>query len=272
MEEKFIKAADGTEIFMRKDEAENPKGVVVIVHGLAEHLGRYDYVVEKLINKGFSVYRFDNRGHGKSGGRKGDLDDFQKYLDDADMIVETALNENKNLPVFMFGHSMGGLITTAYGAKYPGKLKGQITSGACNDFLPVFNGMKNMDKEKDGDIPVPNALSALISRDKEVVEKYDSDPLVLKEMTSRLIYSVFIEGIEWLHKNIINYEYPCLILHGEDDRIVPKECSEWMYNNIYSIDKHIKFYPLCYHEILNEKEEKDEVIEDIIGWMSKRVF
>ena len=124
-----LKSFDGTELFYRKDVPEKPKAIVVIVHGLCEHSGRYDYVTEKFNEKGLGVYRFDNRGHGKSGGDRGYVEDFQHFFDDADKIVELALKEQKDLPVFMLGHSMGGFIAAGYGMKYPGKLRGQIFSG-----------------------------------------------------------------------------------------------------------------------------------------------
>ena len=164
---------------------------------------------------------------------------------------------------------MGGLITAAYGAKYPNVINGQIMSGAAVDYLPIFEDLKNINLDKVGEDLVPNGLSALICRDINVVEDYDKDPLVLKATTKKLLKTAFIDGVKWLHENIKKYKYPCLILHGEEDRIVPKECSEWFYININVRDKELKLYKECFHEILNEKIERDEVVEDIVGWIEK---
>ena len=110
----------GVELFTAVDEVENAKGVVLIVHGLAEHLGRYDLVTQELNGAGYTVYRFDNQGHGRSGGERGYLDDFNLFLDDTDILVEKIRAEQYGLPIFMLGHSMGGFITAGYGVKYPG--------------------------------------------------------------------------------------------------------------------------------------------------------
>lgn len=267
-----LKSFDGAELFYRKDIVENPKAIIVVVHGLCEHLGRYDYFTEKLNEAGYSVYRFDNRGHGKSGGERGYVDNFQDFFDDADRVVNLAMEDNKDVPVFMFGHSMGGFITAGYGMKYTNKLKGQILSGAAVIELPIFEDLKrdnyyeNHPMEKS-----PNALSKLICRDKRVVEAYDNDSLVLKETNLKLLGEAFIKGPFWIKENVKNYTYPCLILHGEDDQIVINQSSKWLFENISSKDKKIKLYAKCYHEILNEEEEKHIVIKDILDWIKTKV-
>lgn len=267
-----LKSFDGTELFYRKDIVENSKAVIVIVHGLCEHLGRYDYFTKRLNETGYTVYRFDNRGHGKSAGERGYVDSFQDFFEDADKIVNMAIEENKHAPVFMFGHSMGGFITAGYGMKYTNKLKGQILSGAAVIELPIFEDLKrNNYFESHPMEKSPNALSSLICRDKKVVEDYDNDPLVLKETNLKLLGEAFVKGPTWIKENVKNYTYPCLILHGENDQIVIREASKWLFENISSKDKNIKIYPKCYHEILNEKEEKHIVIEDILNWIEAKL-
>ncbi len=267
-----LKSFDDTEIFYRKDIVENSKAVVVIVHGLCEHLGRYDCFTKRLNEAGYTVYRFDNRGHGKSAGERGYVENFQDFFEDADKIVNMAIEENKHVPVFMFGHSMGGFITAGYGMKYTNKLKGQILSGAAVIELPIFEDLKRdnyfeshpMEKS-------PNALSSLICRDKKVVEDYDNDSLVLKETNLKLLGEAFVKGPIWIKENVKNYTYPCLILHGENDQIVINQASKWLFENISSKDKAVKIYPKCYHEILNEKEEKHIVIDDILNWIEAKL-
>ncbi|MBW1869337.1 MAG: lysophospholipase [Deltaproteobacteria bacterium] len=269
-EEKMVTAPDGMELFHVKDLPEDPKAIIVLVHGLAEHCGRYDYVVRKLNEFGYVVYRFDNRGHGLSGGKRGYLDDFHTFIDDADLFVDRAKEENSGLPVFMLGHSMGGFITAGYGSKYPGKLKGQIFSGPVIIELPIFDPLKEMDVEKEPETPIPNSLSQLICRDQQVVADYENDPLVLKETTLKLLTTVFIDGVLWLGKNLRNYNYPCLILHGGDDQIVDKASARYLYENISSKDKGIKIYDAFFHEILNEAE-KNQVLSDIQHWIDERI-
>jgi acylglycerol lipase len=269
-EEQTVMTQDGTELFHIKDLPADPKAIVVLVHGLAEHCGRYDYVVQKLNEFGYGVYRFDNRGHGRSGGKRGYLDDFQIFIDDADLFVDRAKDESPDLPLFMLGHSMGGFITAGYGCKYSGKLHGQVFSGPVIIELPIFDALKQLDVENAPETPIPNSLSALISRDQRVVKDYENDPLVLKETTLKLLTTVFLEGIAWLKENLKHYGYPCLILHGGDDRIVDNGSSIFLSENISVKDKTLKIYDDLYHEILNEAE-KDEVLKDIRTWIDKRI-
>ena len=260
----------GVNVCVTVSPAITPRAVVVIVHGLAEHLGRYDTVTRELNDAGFTVYRFDNQGHGRSEGERGYLDDFQSFIDDADRLVEKARQENPGLPVFMLGHSMGGFITAAYGVKYPGKLAGQVLSGAAVTVLPLFDAFKTIDFKGEPRVKCPNDLSALICRDKAVVTAYDNDPLVLKETCQSLLGEVFINGATWLMENLPTYDYPCLILHGEGDQIVTPEASRFMFDHIASQDKTLKMYPGFYHEILNELG-REEVVTDIVGWIEARM-
>ncbi|MDL2272114.1 alpha/beta hydrolase [Desulfovibrio sp. OttesenSCG-928-I05] len=268
-EDGFLKSKDGLDIFFQKDFPANPKGVLVIVHGLAEHSGRYDYFVSKLNGAGYGVYRFDNRGHGKSGGERAYLDSFHEYLDDANMLAEKALAENPDLPVFLLGHSMGGFIAAGYGAKYPGRVKGQIFSGAAVRVLPGLESLQTEEYRVRAHEALPNALGHLVSRDQDIVRRYAEDPLVLKEFSVGLAGGVWKEGVAWLAENAQAITVPALILHGADDRIVPAGDSEWLYGAISSKDKELKLYPALYHEILNEPE-KDSVIADILAWLDKQ--
>lgn len=268
--EKRIETFDGFELFYVCDIPENPVAVVILVHGINEHQGRYDHVVERLNDERIAVYRFDNRGHGNSGGKRAYIDDFYYFVDDADQITNLARKDYPELPLFMLGHSMGGFITVAYGVRYPDKLEGQILSGALTNEITGFEEIMQMDVENNPDMPIPNQLGDLVSRDQEVVEEYQKDPLVLKFTTLKLFRVLFDEGISWLVERLPKYNYPCLILHGGDDRLVDPSCSKKMYQIIASNDKELKIYEGLYHEIMNEPE-KEEVIGDILDWIKKRV-
>jgi alpha-beta hydrolase superfamily lysophospholipase len=265
-EKKIPSSTPEVELFVKISPVPSPRAAILIVHGLAEHLGRYNSVVDALNSFGHSVYRFDNQGHGRSGGERGFLDNFNQFVDDADILVEEIKRDNPGLPVFMLGHSMGGFITAAYGVKYPGKLAGQVLSGAAITVLPVFESFKEIDFEAEPRNKIPNDLSALICRDKAVVEAYDNDPLVLKETCQKLLGEVFINGATWLTKALIDYRYPCLILHGGDDQIVTPVASQYMYDTIPSTDKTLTLYNGFFHEILNDPGN-DKVIEDIGQWI-----
>lgn len=273
-EESIIKTSDGIDVFCKKDIPDNPIAVIVIVHGFAEHLARYDYFVQKLNENQIACYRFDNRGHGKSGGLMLHVESYNDYINDADLIVQKAKDEFPNLPLFMFGHSMGGFITAIYGEKFKDRLDGQIFSGAATDeppqANPVLKTVINICNALFPKMRIKNDLSALISRDIDVVNKYRNDPLVHDKATARFFKQFIIEGMTYLKNNTKEYKYSCLILHGKEDKLVRYSSSENFYNNISSTDKQIKIYDNLYHEILNEPE-KEIVINDILVWINNKV-
>lgn len=265
-----IKSFDGTELYYAKDTIDNPKAVIVIVHGISEHLGRYEYTKDKLLSFGYNVYRFDHRGHGKSGGKRGHMDSYKDLIKDTDVIVELAKKENPDIPIFMIGHSMGGFVTACYGVLFPNKLNGQIFSGAATNSIPFSLKIKSIKLSYLIRGMVPNRLSKLMCTVPEIVEGYENDPLVLKETTLKFNNEFINKGIPWLISQYPKYKYPCLILHGGDDKIVPKECSEKFYKYMSSTDKELKIYDGLYHEILSE-DIKDSILDEIHKWIEKRI-
>lgn len=269
----YIKSYDGLELYYLKSVPENSKGIVVIVHGFAEHSGRYEHLTKRLNDQNYGVYRFDNRGHGKTKGERGHIERFEDFIYDADTIVELAKAENNQLPIFMLGHSMGGFITAAYGIKYKDKLKGQIFSGAATTTAAQVKGIKgqlfvilNKIAPK---FRVKNPISNALCKNQDVVRKYLSDPLILKDATLNFYVEFLVRGVKWLDANMEEYVYPCLILHGEEDKIVAKEASENFYKRIGSVDKTIRIFEGLYHEIMNEVKG-DEVIDQICSWLDSK--
>ena len=271
--ENYINCEGEVKLYYRKDIPEGVLANVIINHGFAEHLNRYDYVTKKLNEAKIGVYRYDLRGHGRSKGLKGHINSFMDFVHDTDRVVNMAKSEFPNIPLFMLGHSMGGFITCLYGINHPNKLKGQIFSGAAVRRLPQVKGIKgdifNLLNLIVPNMKIKNQLSKDICSVTEVVEGYEKDPLVLKEATLNFYVQFLVKGTSWIGKNIEKYNYPCLIIHGEKDKIVPKETAIFLYNNILSKDKEIKIYDDLFHEILNEKE-KDKILLDIINWIYNR--
>jgi len=188
----------------------------------------------------------------------------------AEKIVGMVKQQNQKIPVFMLGHSLGGFIAAAYGVKYPGRLSGQVLTGAASILQPLLAGLEGVDFSATARNPIANSLSDQISRDPKVVQDYKDDPLNLKEFTTQLMSEALIRGARWLMNNHGAYAYPCLILHGGADQIVTPDASKYFYEHIGSKDKELKIYDGLYHEILNEPE-KDTVLEDIHQWIEKRI-
>lgn len=257
---------DGIKLNLQRNLVENPKAVIIIVHGLAEHLGRYDYVVSKLNKWCYSVYRFDNQGHGKSEGKRGYIENYNNFSQDVDEIVDLVKSENEEVKVFLLGHSMGGMISTLYGINFKNKVDGIILSaGVTADKAKLIES----NKDTNDDEKIPNSLGDLICTDKKVVDDYKNDPLVCHTIFGK-IYKECYKAINYIHENRSKFEYPVLILHGTDDMIVSCEDSRELYYNISSNDKILKFYGSLYHEIMNEFK-KDKVLDDINAWIKKRI-
>ncbi len=268
--ENFLECRDGIKLFYKRDIPEGAIANIIINHGFAEHCDRYDYVTKKFNQEKIGVYRYDLRGHGRSKSKKGDIKSFMDFVNDGDEMVSLAKEEYPEMPLFMLGHNMGGFITCLYGIKYPSRLEGQIFSGAAVKRLPQVEGIKG-DLYKLINIFLPKMkIKNQLSKDVcSVVEDYEKDPLVLKQVTLNLYVQFLVKGVDWIEENIEKYNYPCLITHGEKDKIVPKEIAIYLYNSISSDKKEIKIYDDLYHEILNEKE-KDKVLSDMINWIYKK--
>lgn len=265
--ESMIPSFDGLKLFLNVETVPQAKAVAVIVHGLCEHQGRYDYLADLFHKQGISTYRFDHRGHGRSEGERAHYTDFNELLDDTNVVVERALAENPGLPAFLVGHSMGGFTVSLYGVKYPDKgLSGIVTSGALtqgND-----NAVLGLPKGQDPLTRIPNGLGSGVCSVQEVVDWYSKDPLNGKSFTAGLCYTLG-EGLEWFSSRIGDFKYPVLMLHGEKDGLVSVKDTYNFFDKVSSADKQMKIYGGLFHEIFNEYC-RDEVIGDALRWILAR--
>lgn len=264
-QETMIPSFDGTRLFLRQEMPERPEAVAVIVHGLCEHQGRYDYVAQKLLAGGIGVLRFDHRGHGRSEGKRIFYADFNDLLDDVNVFVDRAHAEHPDLPVFLIGHSMGGFAVTTYGMKYPGKVRGIVASAGVTRMNTPLAAPPGMPPEDYFD----NALAGGICSDPAVVAAYNSDPLVEKRISYGLMYAL-AAGVQWNREHSTQFVDPVLLLHGADDPLVAEKDSRDLFGAIASQDKSLRIYARLLHEIFNEPA-RDAVIGDAIGWMQQRV-
>lgn len=268
MSEMMMESFDGQKLFFKKETAPDNRAVVVIVHGLCEHQGRYDYFADKLHAAGIGTYRFDHRGHGRSEGEDTFYTDFNELLDDTNVFVDLAIQENPDIPVFLLGHSMGGFTVSLYGAKYPDKkLRGIITSGA----LVVDNQgiIRGVPADLDPHQKLPNELGGGVCSVQEIVDWYGKDPYNKKTFTTGLCYAL-VDGLNWFSEKMKDFSYPVLMTHGEKDGLVNVQDTYNFFKTAASEDKQMKIYGGLFHEILNEYC-KDEVISDMISWMNRRI-
>ncbi len=274
IEERYYHSKDGSKIFYRSAIPENPIASIVILHGYAEHSGRYLHVMEYFAGKDFAVFAPDERGHGRTAKTLGDIESFRLVLEDVDILVTQASEKFPTRPVFMLGHSMGGLLAVLYAEKYEDRLKGLVLSGAA---LVLPDNVSSFVKKMAGllakiapRLQVQKFDSSGISRDPEVVRKKDEDPLYYKGKTMARTGNEMLRGIESAIAGLSSISVPILVLHGGADPIISPEASKMIYENVSSEDKTIKLFEGLYHEIMNEPE-KDEVLDFISDWIEKHI-
>lgn len=264
----MISSFDGTKLYLNRETTPGDRAAAVIVHGLCEHQGRYDYLANQFHQAGIGTYRFDHRGHGRSQGEGTYYAGWNELIDDVNVVVDLAIRENPEKPVFLLGHSMGGYGVALYGAKYPDKkLRGVITSGALtHDTIGLITGVpKGLDPHQ----KLPNELGAGVCSVKEVVDWYGKDPYNRKTFTTGLCYAI-CDGLEWYRENLTRFTYPVLMLHGEKDGLVSVEDTYKLFAALPVKDRQMKIYGGLFHEIFNEYC-RDEVIGDVISWITNRI-
>ena len=253
------------------DLVEQPKAMIVINHGFAEHIGRYDWVVEQFNKHGFSTVRYDVKEHGDSTGK---ISSYQEFIADLRGVVLYAKGLHSDIPVYNLGHSMGGLITALFGLEFGELVDGQILSGPALGKLPAVSGIKSaflsLVAKFAPDKLIKNVVGDAICTDPKVVEAYNSDPKVLTHARAEFLREFTITAPEYLLNNMKSYDCDVLVLHGSDDSIVPVTLSKTFIKTIASIDKELIMYDGYYHEILNEPIKQD-VMNDILNWLNKRI-
>lgn len=260
-------------IYAYRWDVEDAKAVICLVHGLGEHLHRYDHMVAYYNERGFSVMSFDNIGHGKSGGVRGHLPSFQVYLDNVSELLETAEKAYPLLPKFLYGHSMGGNIVLNYALRNNPSIAGLVSSGAWVTLpknppallVAVGNVLKYI-------LPSLQQTSDLdptgISRDEKEVEKYINDPLVHNKITINF-GAEMLPAAKWLETYNGPAKVPFLLMHGSEDRLTAHDGSVLLSNNLTG-DVKMKSWEGFYHEIHNEPEQK-EVFDYTINWLEEKI-
>lgn len=242
---------------------------VIIVHGIAEHSGRYESMIQFFYNHHISCFAFDLRGHGQSAGARGKLKDFRDILKDLNEIVKYIKKTYPEDQIFILGHSLGGLIAHMYEVTYQ-DVDGIIVSGAPTGFIKDVLPIRILGPKLLGWYAAKtNFADEKLSRIPSVEKDYLQDPLNLKKMYGSLIGQMMVLGVRYLRRHLNKHVVPTLILHGEDDKIVPKLMSEQMYETIPSKDKSIIIYPKAYHEIFNDLD-KEICLNDVLKWIQKR--
>ena len=257
-------------LFRRGWLPERPWGVLLAVHGYAEHSGRYEELASWFAARGLAVEAYDQRGHGRSEGARCHVDRFDEFLDDLDRVLERVRDEHGSLPVALVGHSMGGLVVSAFLADRRPPVAAAVTSGAA---LAIGPGVSR------GRIAAARLLRRLVprlalgsgldpeglSRDPDVVRRYLDDPLVYRTMTTSLAAEL-LGAIPAVASRAVEVQVPMLLLHGSDDPLCPIEGSRSFHGGVRVPGSAFRAYPGLRHEIFNEPE-RTAVFGDLLAWL-----
>jgi alpha-beta hydrolase superfamily lysophospholipase len=271
VEEGQLRSADGTRIFWRREAAQGKtRGRVLVVHGFAEHSGRYAHVLRGLAAKGFDAWGLDLRGHGRSDGGRGCITRWSDYLDDVSGLLGVAAPDRDVVPAFLLGHSMGGLVSMRFCQERPSGVKGLLLSSPFFRVkMPVPAVKRAAGRVLSSVLPnlaMPTGLDAnQISRDPAVVKAYVDDPLVFTTATTRwFTETTFAQAQAFLQAPA--FRMPVLLIHGAADGLVDPEASRELFEQLGSPDKTLKLWPELRHEILNEPE-KEVVLATFVEWL-----
>jgi acylglycerol lipase len=267
-------AGDGVPLFERCWlPAGQPRGEILIIHGFIEHGGRYAHAGEALAGSGLAVSVTDLRGHGRSGGPRCYVNSFADYLMDLDCTLARARERAGDKPLFLLGHSLGGLIAVLWCARRQAAIRGLILSGPALRLTDrLFPWIRHLARV--GSLLFPRLRLVRmgcrnISRDEAVVRQFREDPLVFHGRFPVRTGAEILRAGEAVQPRLKEIRVPVLILHGGADRVAAVEGSQALYEQAESNDKQLRVYSDLYHEVLNEPE-REQVLGDVIEWVEQR--
>lgn len=277
VEEGWIASEDGNRLFWRRHSPEgDAHAVLLFVHGLAEHSGRYLHVLDYFANAGFDCWAYDYRGHGQSPGLRVHVRQFDEFLSDLAAARRLVGEAQPDKPLFLVGHSQGGLIVLREALAHPAGLEGIVVSspflGMHPDAAPpaalhmVANIVSTfVPKLMFSKVAEPSALS----RDPKVPEAYIADPLVSTTVSARWFTSVMAAHTD-THTRASTLSVPALIMQSGDDRLTdPAATRSWVADAPSDLVDYVEWKGL-YHEMFNEPE-KEEVFARVERWLGERL-
>jgi alpha-beta hydrolase superfamily lysophospholipase len=274
-QKRFLHSRTGYRIYTQNwQPTGTPKAVLILAHGLAEHSNRYVDIAKYFTTQGFAVYALDHEGHGRSQGPRGYINSFDDFLTTLDAFLNQIAELHPTSKLFLVGHSMGGVISTAYLLKHQEKLDGCILSGAAlatsKSVGPVQRLLLRVLSILLPKLSVLKLEANDVCHDPKVVKAYRNDPRVFSGKIQLRLIAELLCTADHVLKNAANISLPMLILHGGDDKMASPEGSEKLYAGISSADKTLKIYPGLYHEIFFEPE-KHEIYAEIHTWLERKL-
>ncbi len=270
-QEGYLKGVRDTAIFYQYWSPEgDPKATLLVVHGVREHSGRYMNVVNHLVPSGYGLYGIDHIGHGKSDGERVYVERFQDYTKTLKKCFDMIREWQPERPIFLIGHSMGGLISTAFLLEHQDELSGAVLSAPS---------IKVSDNTSQAIIFVGKLLSIImpkaglikldaerVSRDPAVVDAYINDPLAYTGKITARLGAEILKTMQRVTEQAGKIRLPIMIVQGSDDKVVDPRGAQLLHDLVTSEDKTIKIYDGLYHEVFNEPEH-EQVLNDVKTWL-----
>lgn len=274
-DETFVDAEDDETLFYQTwapVDGTPSRGVVALLHGYGEHSSRYDHVAAGLVRAGYGVGAIDVRGHGRSTGKRGYVRRFEDYLGDFDILLDQMRDRWPDQPLFVLGHSNGGLIALHHALSPPADVVGYIVTSPFLGFAVEVSAAKRAVGQAVSrmwpSLSMPNDLDPrALSHDDRVVRQYERDPLVLNVATGRW-YTETLAAQRELRERAGAIDAPCLVLVAGSDQIADPEVTESIFHEMSGGDREMDVYPNLRHELLNEPNW-GAILERIVGWMER---
>jgi acylglycerol lipase len=248
-----------------------PVGVVIIVHGISEHGGRYAHVGARLAADGYATYVHDHRGHGRSDGVRANIDRMSTVVTDLETMVRSMAGRHPDLPMFLYGHSMGGLIMLSYLTGNPAPLRGAVVQAAAVEFpggSRATRSVAGLISAISPNLGVTILDGSKVSRDPEVVRNYDADPLNYRGRVRARTGAEMLAAATRVSASLDRLTLPLLVLHGSADTLTSPAGSRRIADSAASTDVTLKIYDGFYHELHNEPD-KETVFADIVRWLKE---
>jgi acylglycerol lipase len=273
MQESSFEGFGGLKIFTRSWRPEGkPRAIMILVHGFNAHSGYFVWPGERFAANGLAVHALDLRGRGRSEGERFYVDKFSDYLADVNKLVEIARTEDPGMPVYVLGHSAGGVIATSYVFEHQDEIAGLICESFAYDVgLPdiaslVLKGISHIAPH----VHVYTLKNEIFSRDPQAVAAMDNDPLIKDESQPVETAAEMLRAADRLRENFPKFRVPVFLIHGTADKATRPAGSQYFYDHAGSADKTLKLYEGHYHDLLNDID-KEVVMGDILKWLDERV-
>jgi acylglycerol lipase len=272
MTEEQFTGRGGTRLHMRSWRPDAPRAVVVICHGVNSHSGQYLWSGSRLADAGFAVYAYDHRGRGQSEGSRFYIDDIGDYTEDLGTFIRLVKHREPGSPVFLLGHSAGGVTSCTWALDHQQEIAGFI----CESFAfevpapkPVLALVRIIARFAPR-LPVLKLRMKDFTRDPAALRALEADPLTRGEVQPARTVAALLGANDRMRREFPTLTLPLLILHGTADRATVPAGSEFMHRTAGSRDKTLRLYDGHYHDLLNDLG-KEDIIADVICWIDARL-